>query len=163
MEVWVRIAVLSLGGVLGVNARYWLGIWISRWVTSQFPWATFVINISGSFAMGVLTVLLTRWVPHHYLRIMVLTGFLGGYTTFSSFAIESVGLWERGERGLSLFNMAGSVAAGVFAVVLGIVLARDLIVPAWERRPAPAHRVSKSSGASSLRLPPDVDVDTDAS
>ena len=63
METWYQVAVLSLGGVLGVNARYWLGVVITRWVGSQFPWATFTINVTGSFAIGFCTVVLARWVP----------------------------------------------------------------------------------------------------
>ncbi len=147
METFGRVAALSVGGVLGVNARYWLGVGISRWASSQFPWATFIINVSGSFAIGFLTVLLLRWVPHPNLRLVVLTGFLGGYTTFSTFAFESATLWERGETGLSLAYLAGSVAAGFAAVVLGMGLARALTIPAAERDPgldraaanAPAH------------------------
>ncbi|MBX6316266.1 MAG: fluoride efflux transporter CrcB, partial [Isosphaeraceae bacterium] len=121
------------GGILGVNARYWLGLWMNRWVSAQFPWATFAINVSGSFAIGFLTVALTRWLPHPHVRLLVLTGFLGGYTTFSTLAYESATLWERGEAGLALVNLIGSVAAGFAAVLLGIGLARGLTLPAPER------------------------------
>ena len=110
METWGRILALSVGGVAGVNARYWLGVWINRWASSQFPWATFSINVSGSLAIGFLTALLARWSPHSHLRLVILVGFLGGYTTFSTYAFESVTLWQRGEWGFSLTNMAGSVA-----------------------------------------------------
>ena len=126
MEHWLRVIVLSVGGALGVNARYWLGVWMSRWVSPQFPWATFTINVSGSFAIGFLTTLLVRWLPHPHVRLLVLVGFLGGYTTFSTFAFESLSLWERGERALSLANLAGSVVAGFAAVALGVALARGL-------------------------------------
>ncbi|AMV40429.1 fluoride efflux transporter FluC [Planctomyces sp. SH-PL62] len=124
MEVWSRVLVLSLGGMLGVNARYWVGVGLSRWVASH--WGTFVINASGSFAIGFLTTALTHWLPHPHARLAILTGFLGGYTTFSTFAFESVTLWQRGERGAAAFNMAGSVATGFLAAFLGIILARDL-------------------------------------
>jgi CrcB protein len=115
-----------LGGALGVNARYWLGVWMSRWVSPSFPWATFTINVSGSFAIGFLSVALDRWLPHPNVRLLVLVGFLGGYTTFSTFSFDSMTLWERGEAGLSLANMVGSVAAGLVAVGLGLRLARAL-------------------------------------
>jgi CrcB protein len=121
-----RVFVLSVGGALGVNARYWLGVWITRWAGPQFPWATFVINVSGAFAIGFLTTLLARWLPHPNVRLLALVGFLGGYTTFSTFAYESLTLWERGARWLAFANVAGSVAAGLLAVVLGTVLARGL-------------------------------------
>ena len=54
MEIWIRVIVLSIGGTLGVNARYWLGVWINRWTSPQFPWATVVINVTGSFLIGFL-------------------------------------------------------------------------------------------------------------
>jgi CrcB protein len=133
MESWLRIAALSVGGVLGVNARYWLGFWMNRWVSGQFPWATFTINVSGSFAIGFLTMVLARWLPHPNMRLLVVVGFLGGYTTFSTFAFESLTLWERGEIGLSLANMLGSIGAGFVAVGLGVGLARNLTVPTSER------------------------------
>lgn len=120
MEAWAPIFVLSLGGISGVNARYWLGIGINRWVSPKFPWATFAINVSGSFAFEVLVTLLARWLPQPNARLMVLTGFLGGDTTFSSFAFESLALWERREKGLAVANVVGSVFAGLAAVVLDV-------------------------------------------
>jgi fluoride exporter len=125
--------VLSVGGVLGVNARYWLGVAVNRWTGTHFPWATFTINVTGSFAIGLLSVLLARWLPHPHLRLLVVVGFLGGYTTFSSFSFESLALWERGEWGLCVAYMAGSVAAGFAAVVLGTALGRELSQPRAER------------------------------
>lgn len=147
MEPWVRVLALSAGGALGVNARYWLGVWMSRWVSPQFPWATVTINVSGSFAIGVLATLLDRWSPHSHLRLLVLVGFLGGYTTFSTFAFESLTLWERGETGLALANLAGSVVAGLVAVTLGVGLARGLVLPAWERAARGDRAVGEGSAA----------------
>ena len=129
MEPWIRIGVLSLGGALGVNARYWLGAWINSWAGTRFPWATAAINVTGSFAIGFLATVLARWLPHPHARLFVLVGFLGGYTTFSTFAFESVILWGRGDRALGAANAVGSVAAGLLAVVLGIGLARLVTVP----------------------------------
>jgi CrcB protein len=127
METWHQIAAISFGGVLGVNSRYWLGVLINRWAGSQFPWATFVINVTGSFAIGLFTVFLSRWSPHPHARLVVVVGFLGGYTTFSSFSFESLTLWERGEHGLCAAYMVGSVAAGFAGVVLGTAIGRGLI------------------------------------
>jgi CrcB protein len=126
VEHWYRVAVLSVGGVLGVNARYWLGVILNRWTGSQFPWATFTINVSGSFAIGMFSVLLARWLPHPHLRLLVVVGFLGGYTTFSSFSFESLSLWERGEWVRCLGYMAGSVACGFAAVLVGTAVGRGL-------------------------------------
>ncbi len=129
MNVWFKIIVLAIGGALGTNARYWVGVWMSHWAGPRFPWATFSINVSGSFAIGFLTMAVARWLPHPNFRLLILVGFLGGYTTFSTFAFESLTLLERGEGGLALANLAGSVGAGLAAVVLGVGLARALIVP----------------------------------
>ena len=126
METWTKLVALSIGGTLGVNARYWLGAWMNRWTSPQFPWATVAINVSGSFLIGFLTVALARWLPHPNIRLLVITGFLGGYTTFSTFENDSLTLWERGEGRLMAANVIGSVAAGFVAVVLGTALARGL-------------------------------------
>ena len=133
MDIWTKVIVLSIGGTLGVNARYWLGVWMNRWTSPQFPWATVTINVSGSFLIGFLTVALTRWMPHPNLRLMVVTGFLGGYTTFSTFENDALILWERGESILMAANVIGSVAAGFAAVVLGTAFARGLAEPASAR------------------------------
>ena len=122
MELWDRIIALSAGGVLGVNARYWLGFWMNRWVSPQFPWATFTINVSGSFAIGFLTMALARWLPHPNARLLVLVGFLGGYTTFSTFSWETASLLRDGSWGLALANVVGSVVAGVAGVFLALAL-----------------------------------------
>jgi fluoride exporter len=126
METWLKVVSLSIGGTLGVNARYWLGAWMSRWASPQFPWATFAINVLGSFLIGFLTVALARWLPHPNARLLVITGFLGGYTTFSTFENDNLGLCERGEGLLMGANLIGSVAAGFVAVMLGTGLARGL-------------------------------------
>jgi len=126
VEAWTTVIVLSVGGAVGVNARYWLGVWMNKWASPQFPWATVTINVSGSFLIGVLTIALARWLPHQNLRLLVITGFLGGYTTFSTFEYDSATLWERGETRLLAVNMVGSVVAGFVAVLFGIALARSL-------------------------------------
>jgi CrcB protein len=148
VEIWIKLSVLSAGGTLGVNARYWLGVWMSRWASPQFPWATFTINVSGSFLIGLLTIVLTRWLPHPNFRLLVVSGFLGGYTTFSTYEFESATLWERGELGLMVANMAGSVAAGFAAVLLGMALARGLAPELPPAAPAgpPARGAAASSG-----------------
>jgi CrcB protein len=124
VEHWVKVLVLTLGGALGVNARYWLGDWVTRWSGAQFPWATFTINMTGSFAIGLGAVLLARWLPHPHLRLLVIVGFLGGYTTFSSYAYESLTLLERGEFLLAGLYLAGSATIGLAAVAVGVAVGR---------------------------------------
>jgi len=129
VETWLKVIVLSLGGTFGVNARYWLGVWMNRWTSPQFPWATVAINVSGSFAIGFLAAALTRWLPHPHVRLLLITGFLGGYTTFSTFEYDTLTLWERGERTLMAANLLGSVVIGLAAVWLGSALARVVLEP----------------------------------
>ena len=124
-----EVLVLSVGGVLGVNARYWLASWMSGWAGDRFPWATFAVNVSGSFAIGLIATLLARWLPTHPARLFFLVGFLGGYTTFSSFAFEAHVLCERGQAGRAFAYMGGSVAAGFIAVLLGVALGRAIVGP----------------------------------
>ena len=150
MDAWSRILVLSIGGALGVNARYWSGVLASRWVGPWFPWATVLINVSGSFAIGFgAVVLAARW-PHPLIRLALVVGFLGGYTTFSAFTFESLALWERGDRGLAAANTAGSVAAGLAAVALGVALGRTLVGPAGgpveDARPVAGRPAGEGSG-----------------
>ncbi|MDG3008167.1 fluoride efflux transporter CrcB [Paludisphaera mucosa] len=133
MEKLAQIGILSLGGAFGVNARYWLGLWVNRWASPQFPLATFLINVTGSFAIGFLATLLAHRLPHPHLRLLVVTGFLGGYTTYSTFAYDGLTLWERGERGASLFYTAATLVVGFLAVTLGVALARELTLPRAER------------------------------
>jgi CrcB protein len=122
-HAWKLLA-LSAGGVLGVNARYWVGHWMNQWASSKFPWATFTVNVTGSFAIGFLTILLARWLPYANVRLFLITGLLGGYTTFSAYSFESLSLWERGDRWVAFAYVFGSVAAGLLAVTLGVALAR---------------------------------------
>lgn len=124
VNIWIRVMALSAGGILGVNARYWVGVWIAGRASANFPWATFAVNVTGSFAIGVTIGLLRHLPAHGGARLMLVTGLLGGYTTFSTFAYESTSLWERGAFARSLAYMVGSVASGFAAVLLGATLAR---------------------------------------
>ena len=155
MDAWARVLVLSLGGALGVNARYWLGVLMARWTDPRFPCATVTINVTGSFAIGFLAVVLAHRWPHPLGRMFIVTGFLGGYTTFSSFTYESLQLWEDGRTRLSLANTVGSVAAGLAAVALGVALARSLVgEPTGRDRPI-NDRAAVVDHAGREGLPPD--------
>ena len=91
--VWV-----GLGGFLGANARYALGVWlVGRWGMA-FPWSTLLINVTGSLAIGlILTVLTEKLVVDPAWRLLLVVGFLGGYTTFSSYTFEALTLGAEGE------------------------------------------------------------------
>ena len=122
--VWVGVA-----GSLGAVSRYWLDGVVSRWITGPFPWGTFVVNISGCFVIGFLSALLTgKFLPHPALRTAVLVGFVGAYTTFSTFAYQSLQLLRGGAVALAVANLAGSVTAGLLAVWLGTTVGGALAV-----------------------------------
>lgn len=154
MDGWIRVAVLSVGGALGVNARYWLGDRIARWTGPEFPWSTVAINVSGSFAIGLGAVLLAHLWPDPLVRLFALTGFLGGYTTFSAFSFESLAIWERGDRGLAMANAIGSVAAGLAAVALGVALGRAIVGPSTEADRFAHHRGRVVERSDAVEFPP---------
>lgn len=130
MNEWATILALSVGGAIGVNARHYAGHWVSRWLGTSFPWHTFLINVSGSFAIGFLAMTLDQWLPHTRARLLVITGFLGGYTTFSAYSMETLLLWERGEPLRAGTYFLGSAVAGLAAVALGVALGKSLTWPA---------------------------------
>ena len=118
---------IGLGGFLGANARYALGVWIASRVGSAFPWGTLVINVMGSLAIGIILVLLTeRFVADPAWRLFLVVGFLGGYTTFSSYTFEALALMEAGEWLSAAWYVLGSNGLGLATAYLGMVLARSL-------------------------------------
>jgi len=118
-----RYLVVLAGAGLGGLARYVAGTWIMVKYGGRFPLGTLVINVSGSFLIGVLMTLLTeRMQPHPNWRLFLVVGILGGYTTFSSFEYESLQAIREGGSMLGFLNMVGSVALGFAAVWAGVVL-----------------------------------------
>lgn len=118
---------VGLGGFLGSILRFWLGGYISNRMGARFPYGTFVINITGSFLIGLLVTLLserTHWSPN--LRYLILIGFIGGYTTFSAFELETFQSFRDGEFLFAFLNVTLSVAVGFIAVWLGVVAGRTL-------------------------------------
>ena len=119
-----KYLVVLAGAGLGGVARYAAGAWIMAKYGGRFPMGTFVINISGSFLIGVLmTLLADRFHPHPNWRLFVIVGILGGYTTFSSFEYETLQVVRDGERSLVLLYVGGSVVLGYLGVWLGTLLA----------------------------------------
>ncbi|MBO3750183.1 fluoride efflux transporter CrcB [Streptosporangiaceae bacterium NEAU-GS5] len=126
---WHRVVVLAavgVGGGLGSVAR----ALVSQAVPTPpagFPWATFLINVTGCFALGVVMILVLRvWPPTRYVRPFLGVGFLGGYTTFSTFTLEIVALARSGEWTVANAYALDSLLAGLVAVSCGIFLARRL-------------------------------------
>ena len=113
-----------VGGGAGAVVRYIAGAAIMRRFGGSFPLGTLVINVSGSFVIGVLMTILTqRLEVSPNWRFLLVVGFLGGYTTFSSFEYETAQAVRQGALGTGVLNLAGSVIAGYLAVWLGIVIA----------------------------------------
>jgi CrcB protein len=147
---WDVLLVISAGGALGSLARWGVGELVP-WSGDSFPWATFVENISGGFALGVLMVLLLDvWPASRYLRPFLGVGLLGGYTTFSTYMLESRDLLAGDEVATAFTYLAGSLVAGLIAVWLGITLARAATGPARRRRRRqPDHANPRSDRRSS--------------
>ncbi len=113
-----------LGAALGGLARYVMVSAITARVESRFPWGTFTVNVIGCFLIGLISTILIERSAHPAWGLLLVTGILGGYTTFSAFGWETVQLTRQGEHVLALANILGSVCAGYAAVWLGILIAR---------------------------------------
>jgi CrcB protein len=114
------IAAIAAGGSLGALARYGIDVGIEQRAEALFPWSTFVINLSGCLLVGVLIgTLVDRHDTPEWVRLGLVVGFCGAYTTFSTFAQETLGLVEERIAALAVLNGAGSIVLGVVAVFVG--------------------------------------------
>jgi CrcB protein len=122
MRVLAAVAVASsLGGL----ARYLIGGAIAGRSSGAFPWETFLVNITGAFVLGFLFTLFTDALAvAPWLRTALLVGFLGSYTTFSTWTLESYRLLEDGAHGYALANLLGAMVAGMLATYAGVVVGR---------------------------------------
>jgi CrcB protein len=115
---------VGVGGGAGAISRYVLGLWIAERLGTAFPWNTWLINVSGSLIIGlVLTVLTELVVADPAWRLLLVVGFLGGYTTFSSYTFEALTLARAGEWAFALIYVVGSNLVGLIAVVAGAMVA----------------------------------------
>jgi len=118
---------IGLGGLLGANARYWMGRWAAGWWGTAFPWGTLLINVTGAFVLGFyLTLATERFTGRATTRLVVATGFLGAYTTFSTFSYETLTLLRDGSALHAFAYAAGSLLLGLAAVVAGVLGAHAL-------------------------------------
>ncbi|WP_232830409.1 fluoride efflux transporter CrcB [Oceanicella sp. SM1341] len=117
---------VALGGAIGATLRYLTGSVLMRLFGTGFPYGTFFVNIVGSFAMGVLAVVLAERMPGGWARLspLLMTGLLGGFTTFSAFSLDAIYLFERGRHALALFYVGGSVLLSMGGLMAGLALAR---------------------------------------
>lgn len=116
---------ISLGAILGANARYWVGVWAAARFGAGFPSGTLLVNVTGCFLIGLLNGLGEGRLPvAPGVRLFATVGFLGAYTTFSSFGFESINLLRAGSFGLATLNILGNFLLGFGAVVLGLYAGR---------------------------------------
>jgi CrcB protein len=117
---------VALGGAIGASLRYLAGVGAVRLMGQGFPWGTLFVNLLGSLAMGALVVLLaqkdaTRLAP------LLLTGLLGGFTTFSAFSLDAVTLYERGQIGAAASYVTASVVLSIAALFAGMALMKGAL------------------------------------
>lgn len=118
--VWVGV-----GGLLGSVTRYWLSAYITARTGSHFPLGTFLINVSGALLIGFLSsVGADRGLLSPHVRLALTTGFLGGYTTFSTFSLEAIRLFQGGSVLLASLYVLGSVLAGLSGAFIGLSIGR---------------------------------------
>lgn len=124
--MFLTMLTVAIGGAIGASARYLTSVATMRLLGGDFPWATVFVNVAGSFFMGFLVVLfahrgLTRHAP------FVMTGILGGFTTFSAFSLDTVSLWQRGASGVAAAYVAGSVVLSIAGLFAGMAVARVVV------------------------------------
>jgi len=127
METATKIFAIAVGGAIGSVARYLVNISPLATVFEKFPFPTFLINVSGSFLIGLFLILLTdRFEPPGALRLAIIVGFLGAFTTFSTFEMEIYGLIKEGETVSALAYLFLSVTVGFVGLLGGIWLGRQI-------------------------------------
>lgn len=117
---------VAIGGAIGAASRYLIGGWVQSFAGTGFPLGTFFVNVTGSMIIGLILGLAERGTLSGQARLLLAVGVMGGYTTFSSFSYDNLGLLQSGETGRLLMNIAGQLAVGLFAAYLGVVVARAM-------------------------------------
>ena len=123
-----HILLVAIGGAIGSVARYLAGLATLRWFGPNFPWGTLAVNIVGGLAIGIFAELLARrFDGSSELRLFVVTGILGGFTTFSAFSLEVATMAERGDYLAALTYVLASVIISVAAVFAGLAMVRAFV------------------------------------
>lgn len=122
-----HIVLVALGGATGSVFRYWMSVWSLRRFGPSFPWGTLAVNIIGSFLIGLLIEIIARRAQaSEEMRLLLVTGFLGGFTTFSAFSLDAMTLFERGAVFSAASYIVASVALSLGAVFAGLALGRAI-------------------------------------
>ncbi|MFZ0736580.1 MAG: fluoride efflux transporter CrcB [Candidatus Acidiferrales bacterium] len=123
----IKYLMVGIGGALGSILRFWVGGYISNRLTTRFPYGTFVINITACFLIGFVVTLLSEkahWSPNW--RYLIPIGFIGGYSTFSTFEYETFRVFQEGEFFMAALNVVLSVVVGWVSVWLGVITGRTI-------------------------------------
>lgn len=124
----MHFVLVAVGGAIGASLRHLVGLVTLRLFGPAFPWGTLTVNVIGSFVMGLLVELIARRLnASAELRLFLMTGVLGGFTTFSSFSLDTAAMWERGETALAAGYVATSVVIGIGALFAGLSVMRSLL------------------------------------
>ena len=122
------IAWIAAGGAIGASGRHLMNVYAGRFLGTDFPWGTFIVNVAGSFLMGVfITSMALKFSTSLEWRAFLTTGLLGGFTTFSAFSLDFLTLYERKEIGLAFAYAAGSVGLAIIAIFAGMALTRAVL------------------------------------
>ena len=145
-ERWDLLLVIAVGGALGSVARWAVAVALPH-AEGRFAWGTFVANVSGALLLGVLMAFMVdRLARSRYLRPLLGVGFLGGYTTFSTYMLDTRSMLAAGRPEVALAYVGGTLAIGLLAVWVGLVLGRSVVVVATRRSARPHdHRSSERS------------------
>jgi CrcB protein len=123
----IQALLVAFGGAIGSVLRYYVGQWTLRLMGPAFPWGTLTVNVVGCFVIGVFAELIARkFNASTELRLLLITGFLGGFTTFSAFSLDAISLFERGEAVAGGIYIAASVGLSMAAVIAGLAVMRAL-------------------------------------
>lgn len=123
----LNIALVAIGGAIGSVARYLVGVWGLKLGGPNFPWGTITVNIVGAFLIGLMVEMVARrFDASAELRVFIVTGIIGGFTTWSSFTLDAVVLFERGSIGLSAVYLFASLFVSFAAIFAGLALGRAL-------------------------------------
>ena len=122
----MNVLLVALGGAIGSAARHLVGVFVSNRFGPDFPWGTFIVNVSGSFLIGVILSLVGGGQLPAGTRLFLAVGVMGGYTTFSTYSNETLQLIQGGELAAAMLNALGQVVVGLVGVYLGVVLGRAL-------------------------------------